>query len=168
MRFYYNIIVLTLITLIVVFIAGKIITGNSYYKFKAKVIEVIDGDTVKIETGETIRLLGIDAPETNHPDLPEQKFGKEAKKYLSDRILNKICFFEYDKNNKYDVYNRILAFVYLDGNLINAEMIKNGYAYVYLKSKNKKTNEFLMLEDVARKQKKGLWEFLSGKERINE
>ncbi len=157
MKFYYTILITTIITLAVIFITGKIITGNTYNKFKSKVIEVIDGDTVKIEDGSLIRLLGIDAPETNHPSLPEQKFGKEAKEYLKSRILNKICLFEYDRNNKFDIYNRILAFVYLDGELINAEMIKKGYAYVYLKSKNKKTNEFLMLEEIARKQKKGVW-----------
>ncbi len=157
MKFYYNVLILTGIILMTLFIIGKIITGSSYDKFQAKVIEVIDGDTVKIETGDLIRLLGIDAPETNHPDFPEQKFGRKAKEYLKNRILNKICLFEFNKKNKYDVYNRILAFVYLDGKLINAEMIKNGYAYVYLKSKNKKTNEFLILEDIARKQKKGIW-----------
>ncbi len=156
MRFYYTVLITTSVALAGIFITGRIIT-DSYDKFKSKVIEVIDGDTVKIEDGSLIRLLGIDAPETNHPDLSPQRFGEEAKEYLKKRILNKVCIFEYDKNNKFDIYNRILAFVYLDGKLINAEMIKNGYAYVYLKSKNKKTNEFLMLEDVARKQKKGLW-----------
>jgi micrococcal nuclease len=172
MKFYLKTLVITFILLLLIFLTGKFLVlslhKKSFKKFSAKVIEVIDGDTIKIETGEIVRLLGIDAPETNHPDLPYQTYGQEAKDYLRKRILNRTCVFEFDENNKYDIYNRILAFVYLDNNLINAEMVKNGYAYVYTKSKNIKTKEFLILENIARKSKKGLWGIINERKVQNE
>lgn len=172
MKFYLRTLIITLFLLLLIFLIGKFLVLNlhkkSFKKFSARVVEVIDGDTIKIESGEVVRLLGIDAPETNHPDLPYQTYAMEARDYLSKRILNKICNFEFDENNKYDIYNRILAFVYLDNYLINAEMVKKGYAFVYTKSNNIKTKEFLILESIAKKSKKGLWGTINERKVQNE
>jgi len=131
---------------------------SKWKSFEATVTNVIDGDTIVIDKdNQIIRLLGIDAPETNHPDYPEQKFGQEAKKYLRQRVEFKKIRIEYNIEETYDIYNRLLAYIYLNDKLINAEMIKLGFAYVYTKKECSKTKEFLLLESVARQFKKGVW-----------
>jgi len=154
--------------LITVFIIFLLLIGNFAIKFfiekskwksfETKVVKVIDGDTIIIDkNNQTVRLLGIDAPETNHPDYPVQKLGVEAKKYLRQRIEFKKVKIEYNIENMYDKYGRLLAYVYFNGTLINAEMIKTGFAYVYTEINCSKTKEFIILESVARQFKKGVW-----------
>jgi len=131
---------------------------NQYKKMEARVEKIIDGDTLVISGGQKVRLLGIDTPELHHPDRPVQKYAKEAKEYLEKRVKGKNCTFEYNINEKFDKYGRLLAYVYVDKELVNSELVKKGYAYVYEKDDNRKTKEFLMLENVARRLKKGVWE----------
>jgi len=156
---------LLLITIFIIFllIIGKFaikffIEKSKWQRFETKVVKVIDGDTIIIDKdNQTVRLLGIDAPETNHPDYPVQKLGVEAKKYLRQRIEFKKVKIEYNIENMYDKYGRLLAYVYFNGTLINAEMIKTGYAYIYTDINCSKTKEFKILESVARQFKKGVW-----------
>jgi len=149
--------------IIILLIAGNffikfIIEKSRWKSFEATVTKVIDGDTIIIDkNNQVVRLLGIDAPETNHPDYPVQKFGDEAKKYLRQKIEFRKIKLTYNTEETYDVYNRLLAYVYLNGCLINAEMVKSGYAYVYTNKECSKTKEFLILESVARQFKKGIW-----------
>ncbi len=160
---FYLKVIFVVISLIAILIAGHflikyVIEKSKWKSFEATVIKVIDGDTIVIDKDEKIvRLLGIDAPETNHPDYPEQKFAQEAKKYLRQRIEFKRVKIEYNIEEPYDIYNRLLAYIYLNNKLINAEMIKSGHAYVYTKKECSKTKEFLILETVARQFKKGVW-----------
>jgi len=86
-----------------------------------------------------------------------QKYGMEAKKYLKERIEGKTCVLEYDTANEKDVYDRTLAMIYLDGESINAEMIKQGLAYAYVKDPNSRTKDFAVLENIAKKFRRGLW-----------
>jgi micrococcal nuclease len=83
--------------------------------------EVVDGDTILIETGEYVRLIGINAPERRE-DLYE-----ESKKHLESLILGKAVTLKSDVTDK-DSYGRLLRFVYFNGTNINKEMIKTGYA----------------------------------------
>ena len=124
-----------IITVFLILIVYVIKTGIKIYEeekgirqFKAKVIKVYDGDTVKIEDGRKVRLLGINAPELHHPDLPVQKYGEKAKRYLEKRVLKKECTFEYNIEEETDKYGRLLAYIYVDGELVNAELVKKGYA----------------------------------------
>ncbi|MBU7045436.1 MAG: thermonuclease family protein, partial [Theionarchaea archaeon] len=77
---------------------------------------VIDGDTFRLETGETVRLIGIDAPELSQPG------GKESREYLTHLILNKGVTLEKGYEDR-DKYNRLLRFVYLGNKCINEEML---------------------------------------------
>lgn len=160
---FYIKIIFIVICIVILLMTGnlviKLIVERSKWKnFEATVINVIDGDTIAIDKdNQTVRLLGIDAPETNHPNYPVQKFGQEAKKFLKQKIEFKKIKVEYNVEKKYDVYNRLLAYIYLNGKLINAEMIKLGYAYVYTNNECLKKKEFLILESVARKFKRGVW-----------
>ncbi len=162
LNFYFKVIFIMVIIIILLitgnFFIKSIIEKSKWKSFEATVINVIDGDTIIIDRdNQVVRLLGIDAPETNHPDYPVQKFANEAKKYLRQKIEFKKIKLTYNIEEKYDIYNRLLAYVYLNGKLINAEMVKTGNAYVYTNKKCSKTKEFLILESVARQFKKGVW-----------
>lgn len=93
-----------------------------------KVTRVIDGDTFETETGEKVRLVGINAPEIS--DI----FGEEAKQHLIDLIEGKTVDLEPDHiSNDRDRYSRLLRYVILDNIDINKKMILDGFAFAYLK-----------------------------------
>lgn len=113
--------------------------------------KVIDGDTFILENGEKVRLLGIDAPEKGEP------FSDSAMIFVERLILNKKIKIEYDLQ-KYDKYGRILAYVFFDKKLLNEEILKSGYAWVYIIPPNfKYSHRLKMAEEKAKKEKKGLW-----------
>ncbi len=97
------------------------------------VLEIIDGDTIIISEIGTIRLIGIDTPETVDPRTSVQCYGEEATAYISSLLLNQKVYIEYDKSQGIsDKYNRTLAYIYRADNLfINFDMIKNGFAFEY-------------------------------------
>ena len=112
---------------------------------------VIDGDTFKLETGETVRLIGIDAPELSQPG------GEESREYLTRLILNKGVTLEKGYGDR-DKYNRLLRFVYIDDVCVNEEMIRQGYAEArYMLSEDPKREHYLRLEMEAETAKAGLW-----------
>lgn len=97
-----------------------------------KVKRVIDGDTFVTTTGERVRLIGVDTPETVHPRKPVEPGGPEASKFLKDLIDGKTVRLEYDET-KTDIYGRTLAFVWLQDTIfVNAEIIRAGHSEPYL------------------------------------
>lgn len=117
-----------------------------------KVIRIIDGDTVEIETGEKVRLIGINAPEIS--DI----FGKEAKQHLSNIVENKIIYLQTDNlSSDKDRYNRLLRYVILDGVDINKKMISDGFAFAYLKYHFNKSREYEEAQIQAREMNIGIW-----------
>lgn len=121
------------------------------------VARVIDGDTIQMEGGERVRLIGVDTPETVHPSKPVEIFGKEASDFTRRILEGKKVRLEYDQERK-DKYGRTLAYVYLeDGTFINAEIIKQGFGFVYTQFPFKYLNEFRNYERQARERGAGLW-----------
>jgi micrococcal nuclease len=159
--FYIKTIFITGVVIMCLYFAGIYVKHlkqeSNFKKITARVERVVDGDTVVLADGTKIRLVGIDSPETNHPDQPVQKYGEEAKKYLQKRIEGKTCVFEYETTNEKDVYGRTLAMIYFEEDNINAEMIKQGLAYAYVKDPNSRTKDFGVLENIAKKFRRGLW-----------
>jgi micrococcal nuclease len=98
------------------------IFGNYEY---ARVIRVIDGDTLEIANKEDVRFLGINAPERG------EAYYTDAKEFLNGLTFNKTVKLEFGRE-RYDQYNRILAYVFVDEMNVNIEAIRNGYANVYL------------------------------------
>ena len=122
-----------------------------------KVKRVIDGDTLLLVNGERVRLIGVDTPETKHPQKPVQYFGKEAYLFTRQMIDGKEARFEFEKQKR-DRYGRLLAYVYLsDGTFLNAEIIKQGYGFAYTRFPFKYKEEFRRYEREARENRKGLW-----------
>jgi micrococcal nuclease len=134
-----------------------------------EVVNVVDGDTIKVNINgatETLRLIGIDTPETVDPRKPVQCFGKEASNKAKEILTGKKVRLEADSTqDERDKYNRLLRYVYLeDGTFFNKLMIEEGYAHEYTYQSNpyKYQTEFKEAEKNARESKKGLWGDLCG------
>ncbi len=122
-----------------------------------KVKRVIDGDTILLINGERVRLIGVDTPETKHPQKPVQYFGREAYLFTKQMVDGKEARFEFERQKR-DRYGRLLAYVYLlDGTFLNAEIIKQGYGFAYTRFPFKYIEEFRRYEREARENRRGLW-----------
>jgi micrococcal nuclease len=118
---------------------------------------VIDGDTIVLSNGEKVRLIGVDTPETKHPQKPEEYYCKEATAFTERMVNGKVVKLKHDVQQR-DKYGRLLAYVYLmDGTFLNAEIIKQGYGHVYTKAPFKYLGQFRQYEQEAREAKRGLW-----------
>jgi micrococcal nuclease len=124
-----------------------------------KVIRVIDGDTFEIETGERVRLLGINTPELN------DFYGREAKEYLQTLVEGKLVTLEADHiSSDKDIYNRLLRYVILNGSDINKQLILDGYAFAYTKYGFDKEKDYVNAQNTSEKNRRGMWL----KEKINQ
>ena len=121
------------------------------------VTRVVDGDTIITEDGLRIRYIGINTPETKHPAKPVEYFGREASEFNKNLVAGKKVKLKYDIQ-KFDKYGRVLAYVYVDDIFVNAKLVEEGYAQVFTVPPNVKyINLFLILQEKARSDKKGLW-----------
>ena len=127
------------------------------------VVKVIDGDTITVlMNGKyvTVRLIGLDTPETVDPRKTVQCFGKEASNKAKEMLTGKNVRLEQDPTqDTYDKYGRLLAYVFLpDGTNFEEYMIAEGYGHEYTyRLPYKYQAEFKAAEKSAREQKKGLW-----------
>jgi len=127
----------------------------------ARVLEVLDGDTVVVElddgSTDTVRLLGVDTPETHHPTKPVECFGPEAAAYTARRLTAKVVVLESDVEAR-DLYDRRLAYVVLDGRRFNDELLRRGYARLLVLDPNRAhARDLLGAELDARRHDRGLW-----------
>ena len=127
------------------------------------VTKITDGDTIHLSMDgrdETVRLIGINTPETVDPRRAVECFGKEASERMKEIAKGKIVRLEYDDSQSVrDTYGRLLAYVYLeDGQMINRKMIAEGYAYEYTYlTPYKYQKEFRELQVLAKTGGRGLW-----------
>jgi len=128
------------------------------------IVSVVDGDTAKIEfEGETIsmRIIGIDTPETVHPSRPVEPYGPEATVRARELLEGKTVTLEYDADPEHDRfgrYGRLLVYLRLeDGSDFGKLMVADGFARAYPKYPFSRSKEYLAVEAVAKKAKKGLW-----------
>ena len=125
-----------------------------------RVVQVLDGDTVVVQRDgrpETIRLLGVDTPETHHPRKPVQCYGPEASAYTARRLFGQLVRLE-DDVERHDVYGRRLAYVYLHGVNFEEELLRKGYArLLVIEPNHAHAREMLDDELNARAGRVGLW-----------
>lgn len=127
-----------------------------------KVLKVIDGDTINVDLNgksETLRLIGIDTPETVDPRKPIQCFGREASNKAKELLNGKMVYLENDSTQgERDKYNRLLRYVFVDEIFYNKFMIKEGFAHEYTyNTPYKYRDEFKLAQNYAIAYKKGLW-----------
>lgn len=148
--------------------------------YKAKIERVVDGDTAIVSfifddgskyLKERVRFLGVDTPETVHPNKPVQYYGKEASDFTKSQLTDKIVWLQTDVGAK-DRYDRMLAYVWLKEPsakdlddekairkyMFNARLLLDGYAQLMTVQPNSRyANLFVYFQREAREAKKGLW-----------
>ena len=113
-------------------------------------VEIIDGDTFRLTTGDMVRLIGIDAPELSQPG------GILSREYLAHLLLGNPITLERGSEDR-DNYNRLLRFVYVGNLCINEEMILQGYAEARYLPENPIRDYYVQLEMQAEAARAGLW-----------
>ncbi len=125
-----------------------------------RVVDVLDGDTIIVARGDrrdTIRLLGIDTPETHHPTKPVQCYGPEASDYTTRRLSGQMVRLE-DDVETHDIYGRHLAYVYVDGQRFDDELLEKGYARLLVIEPNHAHARTMLDEELdAKRHRRGLW-----------
>ena len=120
-----------------ILIAGvaSFITSAQLDPVTARVERVIDGDTVQVRfdgKSHTVRLMGVDTPETKHPTKAAQYFGREARAFTKAHLEGKTVRFEKDSaGNTRARYGRLLLYGWVDGEDFNATLIRDGHVRVY-------------------------------------
>lgn len=127
-----------------------------------RVTKISDGDTITVDmngTAETIRLIGVDTPETHKPNTPIQCFGQQASDFTTKTLTNTSVRLEADPtNDNRDRYGRLLRYVYTqDGTLFNKILVEQGYGFAYLTFPFQKKAEFSDVQGVAQSAGNGLW-----------
>ncbi len=124
------------------------------------VVQALDGDTIVVADGasrETIRILGVDTPETHHPRKPVQCYGPEAAAFTQARLEGEWVRLE-DDVERHDVYGRRLAYVYLHGRRFEDVLLTRGYARLLVIEPNHAHARTMLDEELdARAAHRGLW-----------
>ncbi len=112
---------------------------------KALVTRVVDGDTIVLESGKTVRFVGMDTPETVDPRRPVGCFGKEASNETKSLLTGKVVVLQKDVSDV-DKFGRILRYVFLpldNGQIlfVNDYLVREGFAKVYTYPPDVKFNE---------------------------
>ena len=124
-----------------------------------RVVRVSDGDTIVVEGGVKIRLLGIDAPELHHPCKPVQCYAKEARRFVAGRVQGQLVNLTFEETGP-DSFDRTLAWVWYGPEfktLLNAEIVEEGYAFSFRKYPTSRLEELNRLEAEARAEQRGMW-----------
>jgi micrococcal nuclease len=121
--------------------------------YLAKVTRVIDGDTIEIEGGESVRYIGIDTPELKSSDC----YSVEARNKNKELVLDRIVKLEFDKSKR-DKYQRLLRYVWIDDKLINEILVSEGFAESSMYEPDTKyQNRFDQAQQNAKSSGKGKW-----------
>lgn len=159
-------IVIVIVTIIIVFLLNHYhlieLPWDQEQKTEAEVTRVIDGDTIIVElngTEERVRLIGVDTPESVHPDSEKNvPFGTVASDFTKDALLGNTITMEFDAQER-DQYGRLLAYVYLDGKMFNKILLEEGMATVATYPPNVRyVDDFTALQKEAREAGVGLWD----------
>jgi micrococcal nuclease len=132
--------------------------GVDFEKRVHIVESIVDGDTILVENGVRVRLLGVNAPEKN------ECYGDESKKELSRLIMGREIILEKDQTAK-DGFGRLLRYIFIhndspieDNLFVNKKMVRGGFARAQYVKPNKKYLAFLQAaEREAKNENLGLW-----------
>jgi micrococcal nuclease len=145
--------------LIVLLIISPELTFAGQYK----VVRVVDGDTIVIRYGakyEKVRMLCVNTPESVHPDEKQNiPMGKVASRYTQKKVTGKSVKLEFEIKRLRGNHGRLLAYVFVDGQNINLDLVRQGLSPYYTKygKSEKYDSEFRAAEKKARKEKLNIW-----------
>jgi len=123
-----------ILAIIFIFFGVKVfLTDENNLQGPYKVVRVVDGDTIIVDLNgaeERVRLIGIDTPESVHPDKEKNvEYGQIASAFTKDMLEGKQVHLEFDVQER-DQYGRLLAYVYLNGEMFNKILLEQGHATV--------------------------------------
>lgn len=135
-----------------------------------EVVRVVDGDTlvvrdsdasdpaVRSQRGVKLRLLGIDCPESVKPNHPVERFGPEATEFTKQFVAGGSVRLQFDRR-RIDTYDRYLAYVFVDEQMLNEELVREGLARVstYPGDSQSMARRFRAAEEEAKLQSRGIW-----------
>lgn len=141
----------------------SVLVDSKYPYGNYKVNRVVDGDTLKVNFNgkeESLRLIGVDTPESVHPDASKNTAeGKIASEYTKAMIEGKDVAIEFDVQER-DQYGRLLGYVWFNGKMINKTLVQEGYAKIATYPPNVRyVEDFTQLQTQARNNKKGFWKY---------
>jgi micrococcal nuclease len=124
------------------------------------VVRVVDGDTIHVRIGarvERVRYIGVDAPEMRHPARGEEAGGRAARRENAELVAGRRVRLELDAQAR-DRHGRLLAYVWVADLMVNAELVRRGFAQVMTVPPNVRYQAlFLRLQREARAAARGLW-----------
>lgn len=132
-------------------------------KIEVELVGVTDGDTAKFKMDVeqiTVRFLGINTKETVDPEIGEESWGKEASDFTKEKLENATKIeLEFDEvADEKDKYDRYLAWIWVDDELLQNLLVENGLAENYMLQNNYKYAGMLQeSEEVAKNNKLGIW-----------
>ena len=130
---------MTLLRLVLLLIAigTPVVCYSAATKESAHVKQVYDGDTVLLEDGRKVRYLGINSPEYQEP------FYLKAKRFNESLVLNREITLEFDRERT-DAYGRLLAYVYVENQMVNARLMQEGLAHAFFIGPSRKHNALIL------------------------
>ena len=132
--------------------SGRVLDGT--------VVRIVGGDTIHVRIGariEKVRYIGVNTPEVHHPTSGEEPGGQEASEVNRQLVAGKDVRLELDVQDR-DRYGRLLAYAWIGDLMVNAELVKLGYAQVMTMPPNVRYQQlFLKLQRDAREAGRGLW-----------
>jgi micrococcal nuclease len=145
-----------LLLLLPLLVAGSASAGP----LEGVVVRVVDGDTIYVQLAdrvEKIRYIGVNTPEIHHPIKGEEPGGREAAAMNRRLVGGRHVRLELDVRSR-DRYGRLLAYVWLGDTMVNAELVRRGYAQVMTVPPNVRYQDlFVKLQREARDAGRGLW-----------
>jgi len=164
--FYFPIWLPSLLAAVAIAVSGYAAAGtDTPPSERVLVTDVVDGDTIKVLRGrrqETVRLIGVDTPETGRPHTPVQFYGPEASLFTRRALLEKRVRLEFEPHDRAggdrDKYQRTLAYVFTDdGRNFALALIEQGFGRAYTRYPFRYEQAFKKAEQSARAAGKGLW-----------
>lgn len=136
----------------------KMMLNTGTDRVKASLITCIDGDTAKLNVdgvAQKVRFIAVDTPEIPSNDY----YAIEARDYVCDRLTQGPISLEFDDNSdKFDKYDRMIAWIYIGDTLLQEEIVANGYGKVkYIYGDYKYVDKLNELQSFAKKSKVGIW-----------
>ena len=138
-------------------VLGSQLSPSPSHREFAIVKNVIDGDTIELQDGRKVRYIGMDTPETRHPQRGVECFGKEASMRNTELVGGKTIELQKDVN-EIDRYGRLLRYVWVENIFVNKQLVEEGYAVASAYPPDIAHQDELDRAEVsARENQKGLW-----------